>query len=1105
MKRTVLFAVALLVLAALYASSLYNFLLFHSLAEVFAIVIACGIFLVTWNCRRYLDNQYLLFIGIACLFIAILDLAHTLAYKGMPVLPGYGANAPTQLWIAARYMESLSLLAAPAMFRRRIRPGYCILAFGAVTMLLLLSIFYWRIFPDCYLESTGGLTPFKKISEYIICLVLLASGASILYCRDRFDSLVLRWLLMFIGLTVLSELAFTTYVSVYGPANLLGHYLKIVSFYCIYKAVIESGLAKPFELLFRDLKQSQERYRALFVHMINGFATHRVEFDRQGRPVDYRFLETNAAFEELTGLSGVIGKRVTEVIPGIENDPADWIGVYGTVATTGNSTRFDNYSEKLNKWYSVLAYSPGPGEFATVFEDVSQRKLAEEELRRQREWLRVILSSIGDAVIATDVAGRIAFLNPVAAALTCWPAETALNLPVDSVFRIIDETTGEPDEDIVRKVLADGRVITLANHTALVTRDGRKVPIEDCAAPIRETGGGIVGVVIVFHDVTAKRAAQAALRTSEARFKLLSSTAGRLLATQDPQSLVEELCRAVMGHLDCQVFFNYLVGQRAGRLHLNACAGVSAEQAREIEWLDYGSAVCGCAARDRKRIIAEDILNSADPRTALVKSFGIQAYCCHPLNIQDRLIGTLSFGTRTRTHFAPDEVELMRTIADQVALAMQRIQTQQALQEANKDLEHKVRERTATLAQTVDTLEAQITLRERAEDELRLANRQLAARADQLRALTGELTMAEQRERMRLSKILHDGLQQHLAIAKLQLGAMIDRMADADLQKTGRDIETLLGESIQISRSLSADLSPPVLYEGGLCAGLEWLAGWMRDKHGFRVALGLETVGPMPEDVKVLVFESVRELLFNAVKHAGVSCAQVCLKQGNAEGIRVTVSDQGAGFDIGGLPPVDTNGAGFGLFSVRERIGLIGGCFEMESAPGEGSRFTLTIPHGRSSVGSPGAGRPIETIGPQAAANGSSRHTAMIRVLIADDHSLFRDGVARLVNREPDLEVVGQACDGREVIELACKLLPDVILMDVNMPGISGLEATRIIHRQAPRIQIIGLSMHADQDHAQAMRRAGAADYQNKGCAASELVAAIRICAGSACGPPDAD
>jgi len=243
------------VLVGLYLTSLYSYLLFHSLAETFSIVIACSIFVLAWNTRRFLDNNYLLLMGIAYLFIGGMDLVHTLAYKGMGVFQEYDANLSTQLWIATRYVESLSLLVAPLFLRRKLRANFAFLGYTIVVALLLASIF-GRSFPDCYVEG-AGLTPFKKVSEYIISIILLASVWLLLRNRRAFATDVLRWLVWSIIATIASELAFTFYVSVYGFPNLLGHFFKIVSFYLIYKAIIQTGLSRPFDFLFRDLKQRE--------------------------------------------------------------------------------------------------------------------------------------------------------------------------------------------------------------------------------------------------------------------------------------------------------------------------------------------------------------------------------------------------------------------------------------------------------------------------------------------------------------------------------------------------------------------------------------------------------------------------------------------------------------------------------------------------------------------------------------------------------------------------------------------------------------------------------------------------------------------------------
>jgi PAS domain S-box-containing protein len=144
--------------------------------------------------------------------------------------------------------------------------------------------------------------------------------------------------------------------------------------------------------------------------------------------------------------------------------------------------------------------------------EITERKRAEEALRTSEERWSTTLRSIGDAVLTADTSRRVTFLNSVAAALTGWKPEEAHGQPIQNVFPIINEQTRVPAEDIVARVLKEGRIVELANHTALMTRDGREIPIEDSAAPILDSTGKVLGVVLVFHDVTEKRRAQETLR-----------------------------------------------------------------------------------------------------------------------------------------------------------------------------------------------------------------------------------------------------------------------------------------------------------------------------------------------------------------------------------------------------------------------------------------------------------------------------------------------------------------------------------------------------------------------------------------------------------------
>ncbi len=210
--------------------------------------------------------------------------------------------------------------------------------------------------------------------------------------------------------------------------------------------------------------------------------------------------------------------------------------------------------------------------------------------------------------------------------------------------------------------------------------------------------GVLLGGFGTTQDITGQKQAEMALKRSKERVDLLSQTASNLLATSNPQELISSLCDKVMKYLDCQVFFNFLVDEKENRLRLNAYAGIPDETAKGIEWLDYGVAVSGAVARVGERIIAENIPETIDSRTDLVRSFGIKAYACHPLIALRRVIGTLSFGTRSRSKFTDDELDMMKTVADQVSIAMQRMQFLQ-------ELENKVQERTAKLSIANETIQ----------------------------------------------------------------------------------------------------------------------------------------------------------------------------------------------------------------------------------------------------------------------------------------------------------------------------------------------------------------------------------------------------------------
>jgi len=270
-RGLIILAIVLGVLAVLGAwDSGRYYLVFHSIVELFSIAVAVGIFMIAWNVRQQMANDFLLFVAIAYAVVSLLDLVHTLTYDGMGAIPGLSINEPNQLWIAARYMQACCLLIAPLWLTRRLPVVPALIGLGLVAAALLLSIFpptpWWPHFPTCR-ELTGVLTPFKVASEYVISGIFLAALAFLWSRRHRLDKAVFAYMAGAFIVTIASELSFSSYVSIKNVANLVGHLLKVLAVYLTYRALIVAGLKRPFDVLFRDLANSKKQLQAILDSM----------------------------------------------------------------------------------------------------------------------------------------------------------------------------------------------------------------------------------------------------------------------------------------------------------------------------------------------------------------------------------------------------------------------------------------------------------------------------------------------------------------------------------------------------------------------------------------------------------------------------------------------------------------------------------------------------------------------------------------------------------------------------------------------------------------------------------------------------------------------
>ncbi|HXK60870.1 MAG TPA: PAS domain S-box protein [Acidobacteriota bacterium] len=389
--------------------------------------------------------------------------------------------------------------------------------------------------------------------------------------------------------------------------------------------------------------------------------------------------------------------------------------------------------------------------------------------------------------------------------------------------------------------------------------------------------------------------------------------------------------------------------------------------------------------------------------------------------------------------------------------------------------------------------------RERARaEELRLLNQELerrvaqrtaeaTQRAAQLQALAAELTNAEERERRRLAQILHDHLQQLLVGARMRAAIVSRRVADPAIRREILRFDELLHQAIQESRSLTAQLSPPILYDAGLGPALEWLGRWIQEKNDLEVAvsIGQDSEPPQPE-IRTLLFQVARELLLNVVKHSEADRSELRLQRAGKGFIELIVADDGKGFDPEEVSP---GSGGFGLFSIRQRLDLMGGSVKIESRPGSGTRVSLKVPCVTAQVARAPQASPRL---PRDQSPDAARSEPRIRVLLADDQEILREGLGGLLRDHPEFEVVGEAADGEQALQLARTLRPDVVVMDASMPRMNGIESTRVINRELPDVRVIGLSMYSEEEMGGAMLEAGAVAYLSKACPVDQLVAEIR-------------
>lgn len=520
----------------LYLLSRSNYLLFHTGVELFAIVVGVAIFLVAWHTRKWASNGYLLFLGIAYLFVALVDVFHTLAFKGMGVFPGFTANEPTQFWIFARYIEGFSLLLAPLFLTRRLRPAAAAGAYVLVTGLGLLSICRLGLFPDSFVEGQG-LTTFKVASEYVISAAV-AGGIVLLYRRrDKFDPRVFRLLVAAMAGTIAAEMSFTLYVDVYGVANMVGHLFKVVSFFLVYRAVVVTGLAAPYEMVFRDLMRSRDevrRERDQAQRYLDVAEVMLLVLDADGR---IRTINRKGA--ELLGIfeSELVGRDwYEEFVPAAHRSEARALfarimrGELEGAEHAEGALLTHSGAERIVLWHNT-PITDDAGEVRALLrsgEDVTEQRDAAARLIESEQRFRLLFEQAPDAYYLSDLQGRFVDANAAAERLTGYRKEELVGNSFLECGLLRPEDVARATELLALSIRGQA---TGPDELSLVRKPGDTATVDIRTVPVVFEGRTLI--LGIARDVSERKTAADRIRLERDYFLSLFSNSPEAIALLD--------------------------------------------------------------------------------------------------------------------------------------------------------------------------------------------------------------------------------------------------------------------------------------------------------------------------------------------------------------------------------------------------------------------------------------------------------------------------------------------------------------------------------------------------------------------------------------------
>jgi len=628
---------------------------------------------------------------------------------------------------------------------------------------------------------------------------------------------------------------------------------------------------------------------------------------------EWRIAFVNAAAEGFTRRprAAMLGRRFWDLFPG--TDDYRYPGEYRRAMAEHVPAHFEElFRAPEVRWFEIRAY-PSPEGLSIFARDVTERREAQEALRRSEDRYRSLFSSMSQGAAVLEAIGG-----------EDGTPEDFRFLEVNPAFERMAGRTRDQIVGRLRNVAFPGGHAQWTAAYSEVVRTGEPITVEYHSPAIGRDYDAVAyspgprQIAVVFHDITERKRLEDEQRVLLTKYSVLFDAFPVGISITDAAGNVVEVNRTASRLLGTPA--QSLQTQRVGNPQWDIVRGDGSPMSSDE--------LASVRAMKEQRVIEDvetGVVRPDEPEIWMSVSAA-------PLPLEGYGL-VITYGDISRRKQA--ERALAESQADLTRANEELTAANEALRRSNESLEERVASRTS----------------------------ELSARSAQLQALALDLTRAEERERQKVAGVIHDDIQQLLSVARISLGSALQRVEDDAVRENLADADGLIGTSLEITRTLTAELSPAILYRSGLTAALRWMGRWYHERMGLDVTVEADAYADadLGDEIRVTLFRAVRELLFNVVKHARASSARVRFSRTADGRAIVVVSDDGVGFDPETLRAPEGAGGGIGLFSLGERLGLLGGRLDVDSEPGRGTSFSLVgPPPGLAPSAAPAAPEPGE-------------------------------------------------------------------------------------------------------------------------------------------------